>query len=176
MRNKRPLSTMAPDWWDYTTLEPELIDDAARLDAATISFELARARVSPFTSTTRSRSSTSPRRWSTSTPGGKHARTTRSASAGRSARPNNCRSWRASSTSSDLDAALGALLGHGRMVRYATGRRCPSRIRSVSNAPTASCASTASTQAAHAGRAPAFPESRHRAPTARPGTPGCAAR
>jgi len=29
----RPLSKVAPDWWDYTTLDPELISDAARLEA-----------------------------------------------------------------------------------------------------------------------------------------------
>ena len=27
----RPLSRIAPDWWDYTTLAPELIQEAARL-------------------------------------------------------------------------------------------------------------------------------------------------
>ena len=27
----RPVSKVAPDWWDYTTLEPELLADAARL-------------------------------------------------------------------------------------------------------------------------------------------------
>jgi glucosamine-6-phosphate deaminase len=27
----RPLSKIAPEWWDYTTLEPELLRDAARL-------------------------------------------------------------------------------------------------------------------------------------------------
>ncbi len=27
----RPYSTIAPDWWDYTTLDPQLLDDAARL-------------------------------------------------------------------------------------------------------------------------------------------------
>ena len=27
----RPLSKIAPDWWDYTTLEPDLLQDAARL-------------------------------------------------------------------------------------------------------------------------------------------------
>ncbi len=27
----RPISKVAPGWWDYTTLEPELINDAARL-------------------------------------------------------------------------------------------------------------------------------------------------
>ncbi|MEX0938335.1 MAG: glucosamine-6-phosphate isomerase [Pirellulales bacterium] len=29
----RPLSKVAPDWWDYTTLDAELLDDAARLSA-----------------------------------------------------------------------------------------------------------------------------------------------
>ncbi len=29
----RPLSTVAPDWWDYTTLDTELLADAARLSA-----------------------------------------------------------------------------------------------------------------------------------------------
>jgi glucosamine-6-phosphate deaminase len=29
----RPISKVAPDWWDYTTLEPEILDDAARLGA-----------------------------------------------------------------------------------------------------------------------------------------------
>lgn len=27
----RPLSKIAPDWWDYTTLDSEILDDAARL-------------------------------------------------------------------------------------------------------------------------------------------------
>jgi glucosamine-6-phosphate deaminase len=29
----RPLSTIAPDWWDYTTLDSELLQDAAKLSA-----------------------------------------------------------------------------------------------------------------------------------------------
>jgi glucosamine-6-phosphate deaminase len=29
----RPISKVAPDWWDYTTLDSELLADAARLDA-----------------------------------------------------------------------------------------------------------------------------------------------
>jgi glucosamine-6-phosphate deaminase len=29
----RPLSLVAPDWWDYTTLDREILDDAARLTA-----------------------------------------------------------------------------------------------------------------------------------------------
>ncbi len=28
----RPISKVAPDWWDYTTLEPEILADAAKLD------------------------------------------------------------------------------------------------------------------------------------------------
>jgi glucosamine-6-phosphate deaminase len=31
-----PLSTVAPDWWDYTTLDRELLDDAAKLTAKDI--------------------------------------------------------------------------------------------------------------------------------------------
>ncbi len=30
----RPLSVVAPDWWDYTTLDREILDDAARLTPA----------------------------------------------------------------------------------------------------------------------------------------------
>lgn len=29
----RPISKVAPDWWDYTTLDSEILDDAARLTA-----------------------------------------------------------------------------------------------------------------------------------------------
>lgn len=29
----RPISKVAPDWWDYTTLEPDILADAARLTA-----------------------------------------------------------------------------------------------------------------------------------------------
>lgn len=29
----RPLSKISPQWWDYTTLDPKLLDDAARLSA-----------------------------------------------------------------------------------------------------------------------------------------------
>ena len=28
----RPISKVAPQWWDYTTLEPEILNDAAKLD------------------------------------------------------------------------------------------------------------------------------------------------
>jgi glucosamine-6-phosphate deaminase len=29
----RPLSKISPQWWDYTTLDPKILDDAARLEA-----------------------------------------------------------------------------------------------------------------------------------------------
>ena len=32
----RPISKVAPDWWDYTTLEPELLEDAAKLSEKTL--------------------------------------------------------------------------------------------------------------------------------------------
>src|SRR4029079_12283638 len=41
----RPLSAIAPDWWDYTTLDRDLIDEAARLTPA----ELARLSRPGFT-------------------------------------------------------------------------------------------------------------------------------
>jgi glucosamine-6-phosphate deaminase len=31
MHVSRPLSKVAPGWWDYTTLDPQILDDAARL-------------------------------------------------------------------------------------------------------------------------------------------------
>src|SRR5579871_4876809 len=37
----RPLSKIAPDWWDYTTLDPEILNDAASLTAEDL-FELGR--------------------------------------------------------------------------------------------------------------------------------------
>lgn len=41
----RPLSAIAPDWWDYTTLDPDLIDEAAHLTPR----DLARLSRSGFT-------------------------------------------------------------------------------------------------------------------------------
>ena len=37
----RPISKVAPDWWDYTTLESELLEDAAKLTEASL-FKLSR--------------------------------------------------------------------------------------------------------------------------------------
>ena len=37
----RPLSKIAPDWWDYTTLDPEILADAAKLTEETL-FKLSR--------------------------------------------------------------------------------------------------------------------------------------
>jgi glucosamine-6-phosphate deaminase len=33
MRISRKLSSIAPDWWDYTTLDNEIIEEAAQLTA-----------------------------------------------------------------------------------------------------------------------------------------------
>ena len=33
-RGMRPLSKISADWWDYTTLDKDLLDEAARLTAA----------------------------------------------------------------------------------------------------------------------------------------------
>src|SRR4051794_22566373 len=33
VRAMRPLSKVAPDWWDYTTLDTAILSDAARLSA-----------------------------------------------------------------------------------------------------------------------------------------------
>jgi glucosamine-6-phosphate deaminase len=32
----RPLSKINHDWWDYTTLDPQILEDAARLTAKDI--------------------------------------------------------------------------------------------------------------------------------------------
>ena len=37
----RPISKVAPGWWDYTTLDPELLEDAAKLTEKTL-FKLSR--------------------------------------------------------------------------------------------------------------------------------------
>jgi glucosamine-6-phosphate deaminase len=37
----RPISKVAPDWWDYTTLEPDLLEDAAKLNEKSL-FKLSR--------------------------------------------------------------------------------------------------------------------------------------
>ena len=100
----RKLSAIAPDWWDYTTLDAELIDDAARLTARDLP-RLSRPGFHASCSTTRSKSSISPRRSNTSTRGGRAPTTARSASAGRSGRPSSCRWSRGSSTRSSSTCA-----------------------------------------------------------------------
>ena len=37
----RPLSQVAPEWWDYTTLDPEILSDAAKLTEKSL-FKLSR--------------------------------------------------------------------------------------------------------------------------------------
>ena len=65
----RPLSKVAPGWWDYTTLDEELLARRRAAHRQTMS-PGSRGPASRWCSTTRSRTSTWPRRWSTSTPGG----------------------------------------------------------------------------------------------------------
>jgi hypothetical protein len=45
----RPLSKIAPDWWDYTTLDREILNDAAHLTVDDLCGS--RAPVSPSSST-----------------------------------------------------------------------------------------------------------------------------
>ena len=71
----RALSTIAPDWWDYTTLDASSCDDAASADAREYGAAVA-AGLQRRAATTRSRTSTWPKRWSTSTRGGRRRRTT----------------------------------------------------------------------------------------------------
>jgi len=86
----RPLSKLAPDWWDYTTLDPEILADAARLTPRDL-LQLSRPG---FTSgsTIPSKSFTAPKLWNTSKPGNKRRRTIPSVSAVPSAPPSNSRS------------------------------------------------------------------------------------
>ena len=94
----RKTSILAPQWWDYTTLDDEILNDAARLTADDMA---AMGREgSGSSSTTRWRISTSPRRWSTSRRGGRRRRTTPPASAAPSVRRSSSPSSRGSSTSS----------------------------------------------------------------------------
>ena len=37
----RPFGKIAPDWWDYTTIDPEILADAAKLTEETL-FNLSR--------------------------------------------------------------------------------------------------------------------------------------
>jgi glucosamine-6-phosphate deaminase len=37
----RPISKVAPQWWDYTTLDNEILADAVKLDAGDL-FQLSR--------------------------------------------------------------------------------------------------------------------------------------
>ncbi len=60
----RPLSKVAPDWWDYTTLDAKILEDAARLTAEDLA-QLSRPG-SAWRCTTRSKNSIWPKRSSTS--------------------------------------------------------------------------------------------------------------
>ena len=90
----RPYSKVAPDWWDYTTLDPEILDDAARLSAD----DLLRSVASRL----QGRLLRHARRLLPCGGAGIHhglaasdGAMSRRASVGRSGRPSSCRWWRA---------------------------------------------------------------------------------
>ena len=111
----RKLSAIAPDWWDYTTLDADLIDEAARLtadDLARLSrpgfsvvlydtledFYLAEAL--EYVDAWRQSTDDNPRR---------HLRADRAHRAPAARGPHRQRAW--------VRRPLGTFLGHGRMVR-----------------------------------------------------------
>ncbi len=61
----RPISKVAPGWWDYTTLDPHLLADAAQAHTERPACSC-RATASKSRSTTRSKNSIVPKRWNTS--------------------------------------------------------------------------------------------------------------
>ncbi len=87
----RPISRVAPDWWDYTTLDPEILNDSAKIkgeDLPMLSREGFEIRMydslADFYLAEAARN--------TSPPGNSRRPTIRWASAAQLARPNNCRS------------------------------------------------------------------------------------
>ncbi len=87
----RAESKVAPGWWDYTTLDREILDDAARLSAEDLAGLAREGFAVRFYDTLEDfylaeRSNTSP-------PGGKLRPTGRPVSVGRSGPPSNCRWW-----------------------------------------------------------------------------------
>ena len=164
----RTLSAIAPDWWDYTTLDADAARRRRAPDARRHAAALA-GRASASCSTTRSRSSISPKRSNTSPPGSRRRRTTRSASAGRSARPSNCRWWRGSSTSWGCRCSHAHFWGMDEWV--VDGTRGAGHASAVVRAGRPGAVlQPHPPRAAHARRQPALPEGRHRPPTARAGT------
>ena len=84
----RKLSSIAPDWWDHTTLDPELIRDAAALTPQKMA-KLARPGFKVVFYEL-SRSFTWPKCWRTSPPG-YDPQIIRWAFAAQSDQPSNCR-------------------------------------------------------------------------------------
>ena len=170
----RTTSAIAPDWWDYTTLDAAILADAARLDAG--------RPVSPVAAgvprrVLRHARGVLPRRsariYHRVAAGhlrraGRHLRSDRpdrAAAAGGAARERARPLARAR-----------ALLGHGR-VGGRTGARCRSRPSAVvREGRSRSVLQPHPAGAADAGRQPALPEGRHGRVPAAAGTPACAAR
>ena len=171
----RKLSAIAPDWWDYTTLDSSLIDEAARLTARDLqrlsrpglqgrALRHARGVLSRRGARIHRCVAAEHRRRA-----GRHLRADRpdrAAAAGRAdrqlARPRRTRR---------------SFLGHGRVVR----RRHRPRSAGDASFELRTRRSRAVLQphppaAADAGRAPALPQGRHGRLPSRAGTPACAAR
>lgn len=94
----RKLSHIAPDWWDYTTLDSSLINDAAKLTERDLR-QLSRPGFKVVMYDTLEDFYLA-EALNTSRPGSRRRPTTRSVSAVRSVRPNNSRSSPAWSTNS----------------------------------------------------------------------------
>ena len=87
----RKVSSIAPDWWDYTTLDDDIIQAAARLTPEKM-LKLSRAGFKVVFYDTLEEFYR--KRLNTLTRGSNRPRTIRPASAGQSDRPSNCRWWR----------------------------------------------------------------------------------
>jgi glucosamine-6-phosphate deaminase len=93
----RALSKVAPDWWDYTTLDPAILEDAARLKEKDV-LRLSRPGFTVHFYDTLAEFYLAEALEYVEAWRQADARTTRPASAGRSGRRSSCRSSPGSST------------------------------------------------------------------------------
>ena len=121
----RPLSKVAPDWWDYTTLDAKFWRMRRGLRSKTL--RKCPGPASAWRCTTRSKISIWPRRWSTSPRGGNRRRTIPWAFAARSGRRSSCRLWRGWSTSWTWTSAT-PIFGAWTNGSATTAAPCPNRI------------------------------------------------
>ncbi len=108
----RPISKIAPDWWDYTTLDPELLADAAALspeDLRQMSRPGFTHRDHRHARGVLHRRGVGIRRWR----GNRRRRIAPRESAAPSGRPSSCRWWRRIVNAIGPEAARLPFLGHG---------------------------------------------------------------